>query len=43
VLVGGTLIDGSGRQPIKDSIVLMKGDYIIATRKEGKDRGSEGS
>jgi predicted amidohydrolase YtcJ len=36
VLVGGTLIDGSGRQPIKDSIVLMQDDYIIATGKKGK-------
>jgi len=36
VLVGGTLIDGTGRQPIKDSIVLMQGDYIIAAGKNGK-------
>lgn len=36
VLVGGTLIDGSGHQPIKDSIVLMQGDYILAAGKKGK-------
>ena len=36
VLVGGTLIDGTGRQPIKDSIVLMQGEYIIAAGKNGK-------
>ncbi len=36
VLVGGTLIDGTGRQPITDSIVVMQGDYIVAAGKKGK-------
>ena len=36
VLVGGTLIDGTGRQPITDSIVVMQGDYILAAGKKGK-------
>jgi len=30
VLLGGTLIDGTGRPPVKDSIVIIKGDYIVA-------------
>jgi predicted amidohydrolase YtcJ len=36
VLAGGTLIDGTGHPPIRDSIILMKGDYIIAAGKKGK-------
>jgi predicted amidohydrolase YtcJ len=36
VLTGGTLIDGTGRPPIIDSIVLMQGDYILAAGKRGK-------
>ena len=36
VLLGGTLIDGTGRPPVKDSIVLIKGDYIIAAGKKEK-------
>ena len=35
VLLGGTLIDGTGSPPIKDSIVLMKGEYILAAGKKG--------
>ena len=36
VLTGGTLIDGTGRPPINDSIVVMQGDYIVAAGKKGK-------
>ncbi|MFA5868883.1 MAG: amidohydrolase [Candidatus Bathyarchaeia archaeon] len=35
-MTGGTLIDGTGRPPIKDSIVVMQGDYILAAGKKGK-------
>lgn len=30
LIVGGTLIDGSGRPPVKDAFVLIKGDRIEA-------------
>ncbi len=43
VLVGGTLIDGTGRPPIKDSVVVVKGDWIIAVGKRGKVEIPEGS
>ena len=33
VLVGGTLIDGTGAQPIKDSIVILKDEYIVEVGK----------
>ena len=33
VLVGGTLIDGTGAPPIKDSIVILRGDYIVEVGK----------
>ena len=36
ILTGGTLIDGTGHPPIRDSIILMKGDYILAAGKKGK-------
>jgi predicted amidohydrolase YtcJ len=36
VLLGGTIIDGTGHPPIKDSIVVMKGEYIIAVGKKSK-------
>ena len=29
-VIGGTLIDGSGRTPLKDSAVLIEGDHIKA-------------
>lgn len=29
-VVGATLIDGSGRAPVKDSVVIVKGDSILA-------------
>lgn len=30
VILGATLIDGSGRAPIKDSVVVIRGDSIVA-------------
>src|SRR5438067_13083444 len=35
-IVGATLIDGSGRAPIKDTVVIIKGDSIIAVGKRGR-------
>ena len=43
VLTGGTLIDGTGRPPINDSIVVMQGDYIVAAGKRGKIEIPEGA
>jgi hypothetical protein len=31
VLVGGTLIDGSGAPPLRDAVVVIEGDRIVAT------------
>ncbi|MFC1802397.1 amidohydrolase [Thermoproteota archaeon] len=33
VLVGGTLIDGTGALPIKDSLVVLQDEYIVAVGK----------
>jgi hypothetical protein len=33
VLVGGTLIDGTGAPPIKDSIVILQDEYIVVVGK----------
>jgi len=41
--LGGTLIDGTGRPPVKDSIVLIKGDYIVAAGKKGEIEVPQGS
>ena len=30
VLVGGTLIDGTGADPVKDSVVVLRDEYIVA-------------
>jgi N-acyl-D-amino-acid deacylase len=35
-LTGGTLIDGSGRAPVSDAIVLIKGDTITAVGRRGQ-------
>ena len=35
-ITGATLIDGSGRAPIKDTVVIIKGDSIIAVGKRGR-------
>ncbi|HKY42032.1 MAG TPA: D-aminoacylase [Pyrinomonadaceae bacterium] len=38
VILGATLIDGSGRAPIKDSVVVIEGDRIVAVGRRGKVR-----
>ncbi|MBS7619641.1 amidohydrolase [Candidatus Bathyarchaeota archaeon] len=35
-LIGGTLIDGTGRPPIEDSVVVIKGDWISSVGIKGK-------
>ena len=38
-IVGATLIDGSGRAPMKDAVVIIKGDSIVAVgRQHGRIR-----
>lgn len=43
VLVGGTLIDGTGAKPINDSIVVIKNEYIVAVGKRDQIPIPEGS
>ncbi|MCK4437790.1 amidohydrolase family protein, partial [Candidatus Bathyarchaeota archaeon] len=33
VIIGGTLIDGTGRPPIKDSVIVVKDEWITAVGK----------
>jgi imidazolonepropionase-like amidohydrolase len=35
VIVGGTLIDGTGRPPLPDAVVVVRGNRITATGKKG--------
>jgi len=35
-IVGGTLIDGSGRPPLKKSVVIIHGDSVVAVGPSGK-------
>jgi N-acyl-D-amino-acid deacylase len=35
-IVGATLIDGSGHAPVTDSVVVLKGDSIVATGKRSQ-------
>jgi imidazolonepropionase-like amidohydrolase len=35
LISGATLIDGTGRKPVKDSVVLVEGDRIIGVGKRG--------
>jgi len=42
-LVGGTLIDGFGGAPIANSVVLLKGDRIVAVGKQGQIALPEGT
>jgi N-acyl-D-amino-acid deacylase len=35
-ITGGTLIDGSGRQPLNDSVVVVTGDSITAVGRRGQ-------
>ena len=37
-ILGATLIDGSGRAPIKNSVVVIEGDQIIAVGRRGQVR-----
>ena len=43
VLVGGTLIDGTGAPPIKDSIVVINDEYIVAVGKRDEILIPDGS
>ena len=36
VILGATLIDGSGRAPIRNSAVVIKGDSIVAVGRRGQ-------
>ena len=36
VIIGGTLIDGTGAAPVKDSVVLVNGEWITAVGKKGE-------
>lgn len=36
VILGATLIDGSGRAPLRNSTVVLKGDSIVAVGRRGK-------
>lgn len=36
VILGATLIDGSGRAPLKNSVVVVKGDSIVAVGRRGQ-------
>ncbi|UCD44797.1 MAG: amidohydrolase [Candidatus Bathyarchaeota archaeon] len=35
-IIGGTLIDGTGRPPVRDSVVVLDGDFIAAVGKNGE-------
>ena len=35
-IVGATLFDGTGRSPVSDSVVVLKGDSIVAAGKRGR-------
>ena len=36
VILGATLIDGSGRAPLRDSAVIIRGDSIVAVGRRGQ-------
>jgi N-acyl-D-amino-acid deacylase len=38
VILGATLIDGSGRAPLRDSVVVLRGDSIVAVGRRGQVR-----
>ncbi len=38
VILGATLIDGSGRAPLRDSAVVIRGDSIVAVGRRGRVR-----
>ncbi len=43
VLIGATLIDGSGRAPLRNSIVILEGDKIVAVGSRNRVRVPEGA
>jgi N-acyl-D-amino-acid deacylase len=43
VILGATLIDGSGRAPITNSAVVIEGDQIVAVGRRGRVRIPEGA
>jgi len=42
-IVGGTLIDGTGRPPVKDSVVIIDGEWIVAAGRRGEVAVPEGA
>ena len=38
VILGATLLDGSGRAPIRNSVVVIEGDQIVAVGRRGQVR-----
>jgi N-acyl-D-amino-acid deacylase len=42
-ITGATLIDGSGRIPIKDAVVVIRGDSIVAAGRRGKIKIPDGA
>src|SRR6266850_1164247 len=42
-ITGATLVDGSGREPIKDSVVIVTGDSIAAVGRRGQIKIPEGA
>lgn len=43
VVVGGTLIDGTGRPPVKDSVVVIDDEWVVAVGKKGEIPIPEGA
>lgn len=43
VILGATLIDGSGRAPLKNSAVVIKGDSIVAVGRRGQVKVPSGA
>jgi predicted amidohydrolase YtcJ len=41
--IGGTLIDGTGRPPIQDSVVVIEGERIVAVGERGQVEVPEGT
>jgi N-acyl-D-amino-acid deacylase len=42
-IIGATLIDGSGRAPVPDTVVVLKGDSIVSVGRRGAVKVPEGS
>jgi len=43
VIIGGTLIDGKGGPPLKDSVVVLRDEWILAVGERGEVEVPEGS